>query len=88
MDRVFYLHEVFFLDVAEARADTVAIDHYPDFLGHGMNANIKGCPYCGPDNTAWVDGTYHPAEAGVEHVSDKWEVAFAQMLGSCANRSR
>jgi hypothetical protein len=60
MDRVFYLHEVFFLD----------------------------CPYCGPDNTAWVDGTYHPAEAGVEHVSDKWEVAFAQMLGSCANRSR
>jgi hypothetical protein len=80
MDRVRYLHEVFFLDVAEARPDTVAIDHYPDFLGHGSNANIKGCPYCGSDNTQWVDGLMHPLAPGVEHVGDKWEVAFSRML--------
>jgi hypothetical protein len=36
MDRVLYLRKVLFLDVAEARTDTVAIDHYPDFLGHGV----------------------------------------------------
>jgi hypothetical protein len=84
VDRVRYLHEVFFLDVAEARPDTVAIDHYPDFLGHGAKANIKGCPYCGSDNTQWVEGTLHPLPAGVAHVGDKWEVAFARMLeASC-----
>jgi hypothetical protein len=85
IERVLNLNKLFFLDVAEARPDTVAIDHYPDFLGHAANANIKGCPHCGQDNTQWTDFFgYHPNEAGRAHVGDKWAVAFAQMLApSC-----
>jgi hypothetical protein len=85
VQRLLDLNEIFFLDVAEARPDTVAIDHYPDFLGHGANANIKGCPYCGRDNTQWTDRLgIHPNGAGTAHIAEKWEIAFAAMLGpSC-----
>jgi hypothetical protein len=86
MARFLDLNRIFFLDVAEARPDTIAIDQYPDFLGHGRNANIEGCPYCSADNTRWTDGVgFHPNETGRAHVADKWAVAFARMLGaSCA----
>jgi hypothetical protein len=85
IERLRYLNKIFFLDVAEARTDTVAIDHYPDFLGHTMNANVQGCPYCGPDNTRWTDILgLHPNGVGIKHVGEKWAVAFARMLsGSC-----
>ena len=80
-DRWRNLNEIFFLDVAEASSDAVAIDHYPDFLGHTRNANIKGCPHCGPDNTQWTDfGGVHPNAAGNKHIAEKWAVAFARML--------
>jgi hypothetical protein len=50
-----------------------------------MNANIKGCPYCGPDNSTWVDGTLHLEPAGVAHIAEKWGLAFARMLeASCS----
>src|SRR5687767_6233758 len=80
-----YLNKTFFLDVAEARSDTVAIDHYPDFLGHGTNANIKGCPHCGRDNSKWFGFGFHLNETGNAHVAEKWTVAFDKMLaGSCS----
>ena len=80
--RFLALNKLFFLDVAASCPDTIAIDHYPDFLGHAANANIKGCPYCGQDNTEWTDPLgFHPNGAGHTHIGDKWTVAFARMLG-------
>jgi hypothetical protein len=82
LERFLNLNKVFFLDVAASRPDAVAIDHFPDFLGHAANANIKGCPYCGQDNTEWTDPIgFHPNEAGQAHIGEKWAVAFARMLG-------
>jgi hypothetical protein len=85
-ERFLYLNETFFMDVAEARSDTVAIDHYPDFLGHGTNANIKGCPYCGRDNSTWFAFGFHLNDTGKAHVADKWAVAFDQMLSASCPR--
>jgi hypothetical protein len=69
-----------FIDVAIARSDTVCVDHYPDFLGHGQNANIKGCPHCGVDNKKWLqsDGV-HPGVLGYQHMAEKWFVALDAM---------
>jgi hypothetical protein len=69
-----------FVDVAVARSDAVAVDHYPDFLGHGQNANILGCPHCKDDRTTWIqpDGT-HPNGAGHAHMAEKWILALTQM---------
>jgi hypothetical protein len=73
------MNQKVFLDVAEARPDTIAIDHYPDFLGHGENADVSGCPYCGADNTPWVYAV-HPTVAGYAHMAAKWETALDEML--------
>jgi hypothetical protein len=87
LERLRYLNKLFFLDVAEARTDAIAIDHYPDFLGHAAHANLKGCPHCGLDNTQWTDRVgVHPNAAGNEHVGEKWAVAFAGMLGGSCPR--
>lgn len=78
-------NRIIFLDVAKARTDTVAVDQYPDFLGHGLNADISGCPYCGPDNATWLDGTIHPNVLGHAHIAEKWILALQSMTGpSCA----
>jgi hypothetical protein len=82
VQRLLDLNKLFFLDVAEARPDAAAIDHYPDFLGHAANANIKDCPHCGQNNAQWTDPYgIHPNGAGQTHVAEKWAVAFAGMLG-------
>jgi lysophospholipase L1-like esterase len=71
-----------FLDVAERRADTVAVDQYPDWLGHGDNANIRGCPHCGRDNATWMaTDRIHPNELGYAHMAAKWKAAVDQMYG-------
>jgi hypothetical protein len=85
-ERFRYLNQVFFLDVAEARSDTVAIDHQPDFLGHGTNANIKGCPHCSADNNTWLGFGFHLNETGNAHVAEKWTVAFDLMLADSCPR--
>jgi lysophospholipase L1-like esterase len=75
-----------FIEVAEARADAVAVDQYPDFLGHGNNANISGCPHCGEDNTAWISDGVHPNALGHAHIAEKWFVALEGMVGpGCAD---
>lgn len=82
------VNQILFLDAAETRPDTVAIDHYPDWLGHGTNANLFGCPYCGRDNTRWNSDTIHPDEIGHAHIAAKWDMALEQMLGpACRNNS-
>ncbi|MBK7581149.1 MAG: SGNH/GDSL hydrolase family protein [Myxococcales bacterium] len=77
------VNKALFIDVAKQRADSVAVDHYPDFLGHGRNADLRGCPHCGADNTHWLqgDGT-HPGPAGFAHMTEKWKEVFAKMYGS------
>jgi hypothetical protein len=69
-----------FLDAAEQRSDTVAIDHYPDFLGHARNANIHGC-HCQANNLHWLSYTdsTHPNSLGYKHMTAKWLVVFDQM---------
>ncbi|MBM4362641.1 MAG: SGNH/GDSL hydrolase family protein [Deltaproteobacteria bacterium] len=72
-----------FIERAEARADTVTIDQYPDWLGHGRFADIRGCPHCGSDNTSWMsnDGT-HPGPLGYAHMAEKWKVALDRMYAA------
>jgi hypothetical protein len=76
------INQKLFLDVAEQRPDTVAIDEYPDWLGHGAYANVRGCPHCGSDNTRWlmIDGL-HPNSVGEAHIVSKWEVAMDRLYG-------
>jgi hypothetical protein len=71
-----------FLDVADQRNDTVAVDHYPDWLGHGDNANILGCPHCRADNTSWMLDVFHPNAIGHRHIADKWRVVLERMYAS------
>jgi hypothetical protein len=73
------MNQAVFLDVAEARSDTVAVDQLPDFLGHGQNADTTGCPYCRADNSTWVMAV-HPTPAGHQHIADKWTKALDAML--------
>src|SRR4030095_9900802 len=76
-----------FLDVAEQRNDTVAVDHYPDWPPRGDNANILGCPHCGADNTSWMYDRNHPNAIGHRHIADKWKVVLERMYASsCPSR--
>jgi hypothetical protein len=76
-----------FLDVAVARPDAIAIDHLPDWMGHGLNANRQGCPHCGLNNESWLGIGPHPNVAGYAHIADKWKKAFVGMYGgACSGR--
>jgi hypothetical protein len=81
LQRFLEINQAMFLDVAQTRPDTIAIDHYPDFLGHTDNANIRGCPHCGADNTPWTV-IAHPNPAGSAHIADEWALVFERVLGS------
>jgi hypothetical protein len=71
-----------FLDVAQRRNDAIAVDQYPDWLGHGEFANVRGCPHCGLDNTSWMGGGVHPNATGFAHITAKWKLAFDGMYGA------
>jgi hypothetical protein len=75
-----------FLDVATVRTDTVAIDHFPDWLGHGRHANDASCPHCGADNTPWVFIADHPSAEGYAHMTEKWKLALDAMFQCAGNR--
>jgi lysophospholipase L1-like esterase len=80
------MNKELFIDVAEARPDAVAVDQYPDFLGHGVNGNISGCPYCSTDNTPWTDDGIHPNVLGHATIAAHWIKAVDQMFESgCAD---
>lgn len=85
-DLIISVNKTLILDVAEARPDAVAIDQLPDFLGHGNNANVHGCPYCGPDNTSWMNDVLHPNAAGNIHIAEKWYKAVDAMTGPACSR--
>lgn len=70
-----------FLDVAVARPDAIAIDHYPDWLGHTGYADTQGCPHCGLDNSVWTGAGPHPSAVGYTHITDKWSIAFESLYG-------
>jgi lysophospholipase L1-like esterase len=74
-----------FIDPALARLDTVAVDQYPDWLGHGAFADNARCPHCyRDDNTRWLffDGV-HPNATGQRHIASKWEIAIDRIYGAC-----
>ena len=74
-----------FVDRAIERADTVAIDQYPDWLGHGDNADNARCPHCyRDDNPHWLIGDgVHPSATGQRHIADKWKVAIDAIYEQC-----
>ena len=75
-----------FVDLALARPDAVAVDQYPDWNGHGNNANNARCPHCyRDDNSRWLfpDGI-HPNVIGHQHIAAKWKVAIDEMFAGCA----
>jgi lysophospholipase L1-like esterase len=74
-----------FVDRAVERADAIAVDQYPDWLGHGAFANNARCPHCyRDDNTPWLfpDGI-HPNATGHRHIAEKWQVALDQIFEGC-----
>ena len=80
------INQSFFIQPAEQRPDTVTYDEYADWLGHGDNANVRGCPYCGADNTSWIADGIHPNAAGYAHVASRWDAELDRMYGkSCAD---
>jgi hypothetical protein len=79
-DRLREVNQALLFDPATARSDTIAIDQYTDWLGHGNNANVYGCPYCGSDNSSWMVDGFHPNSAGHAHILSKWLIAFRGML--------
>lgn len=79
-------NDALFIQPALTRPDTITVDQYPDWLGHGRNANKRGCPYCDRDNNErWLefDGI-HPNAVGQTHIADKWKVALDAMYGACS----
>jgi hypothetical protein len=75
-----------FVDLATERSDTVTVDQYPDWLGHGWNAGVKGCPFCLVDSTLWQRDPIHPNAAGQEHIFQKWRLAVDRIYGTgCGN---
>jgi hypothetical protein len=76
----------FFIHLGEERPDTVTYDEYSDWLGHGNNADVLGCPYCGADNTSWMSpDRIHPNAAGYAHIASRWDAELDRMYGSdCA----
>jgi hypothetical protein len=71
-----------FIGIAEERPDAVAVDQYPDWLGHGWNGGIKGCPHCYTDNTLWQSDPVHPNQLGHVQIFNKWRVAVDRMYAS------
>jgi lysophospholipase L1-like esterase len=70
---------------ADARSDTIAIDQFPEWLGHARNAADAGCPHFDAnDHDAWLffDGI-HPNELGQCQIAAKAQVALDRMYG-CA----
>jgi hypothetical protein len=74
-----------FIDVAIARPDTIAIDHYPDFLGHTGHAGEQGC-HCRTDASYWLQGGPHPNTLGYAHITEKWRVAMEGLYGKACAR--
>jgi hypothetical protein len=75
------INQALFVDRGVAGADAVTVDQYPDWLGHGSHANMKGCPYCSTDNTPWQWDAVHPNQAGYDHIFAKWRIAVDEMYG-------
>lgn len=81
------VNERVLLQPALERNDVVALDQYPDWLGHGLNANDPTCPHCYKgDNTSWMAGdsdTTHPSGIGQQHIAEKAKLALDRMFVDC-----
>ena len=78
-------NQALYVKFAEMRDDTIAIDQYSDWLGHGKHADDQRCPHCNrDDNTRWLaNDNVHPNSAGQRHIADKWKVAIDAIYGRC-----
>ncbi len=76
------LNRNLFIDLALERADTVTVDQYPDWLGHGWNAGVASCPHCYEDNVLWQGDPIHPNQLGQVHIFEKWQIAVDRIYGA------
>lgn len=74
-------NEKILLEAALQRPDTVAMDIYPDWLGHGHNFDVSTCPHYSPDNDWWMSDPLHPNNIGYQHMANKWKRAIDRMYG-------
>jgi hypothetical protein len=77
------VNRLLFLDVAEARTDAVAVDQYPDWLGHGNNFDVPSCPYYVPGAQSWMAQAVHPNALGNRHLAENWFGAIDGMRAGC-----
>lgn len=65
-------NEKVILTFARERADTVAVDVYPDVLGHDHFYNVDYCPYYAPTNVYWFSDFEHLNAKGYRHIAQQW----------------
>lgn len=74
-----YANQKLLIDSAREREDTVTVDMYPDWLGHGNNYNVTTCPFYSPDKASWISDSIHPNAMGYLHMGNKWKRAIDRM---------
>jgi hypothetical protein len=76
------INKTLFIGFGDTRPDTITYDEHADWLGHGNNANVLGCPFCGADDTSWMSpDRIHPNAIGYAHVAAKWDAELDRMYG-------
>ncbi len=78
-DGLQYTNEKLLIDTALERTDTVTVDIYPDWLGHGHNYDAQNCPFYSPDKEYWMGDHLHPNGKGNIHMANKWKRALDRM---------
>lgn len=74
-------NELVILQPARERDDTVAVDIYPDWLGHGHNFDVSTCPHYSADKDSWMSDQTHPNNKGYLHMANKWKRAVDRIYG-------
>lgn len=70
-----YANDKLVVTLAKERTDTIAVDVYPDILGHGINYDVSTCPYYSSSNEIWFIDDKHLNTEGYRHVAAQFKRA-------------
>ncbi|MBN1654535.1 MAG: hypothetical protein JXA30_12255 [Deltaproteobacteria bacterium] len=74
---------------AQERDDTITVDIYPDWLGHGYNFDVANCPYYSSEKEYWMSDLLHPNNTGYLYIAEKWKRAIDRIYGKdCQGRAQ